>query len=254
MTENLLDFERTLDFQKILDKIAQKKDGKVHIKMSHKYSPTELSGCIRNAYYSRLFPEAFTNESYRNFLHGNELHELFQSNLEKEEREKVLKEVFQDKIVHIENEKGYQFLLPFEKTEGKRILISGRLDTIFYLKDLEKPIIVDYKTTSNAYYNRDAPKEGHVDQLNFYLATNLADYGMIVYIDKRNLSIIQHTVKYDQNRFIKMMDYAIALDTALETSKVPIVTPTLMDNEGNCRYCRHKERCKQLEKNKLLEG
>ena len=246
--DNLEDFERTLNFQAIIDGIAIKKDARFHPKMDHKYSPTELSGCIRNSYYSRLFPEAFTPESYRNFLLGNVLHELFQDNLTPEMIEKYLKATLGDKIEHVESEKAFQYLIPLEKTNGRRVIISGRLDTIFYLKGYSKPIVVDYKTTQNAYYNSKEPKDAHVDQVNFYLGPSLADYGMVVYIDKRNLSIVQHTLPYSQPRFDGTIKYCIDLDNALETKTVPIVDKAKQDEDGNCKYCRHKERCTRFER------
>ena len=247
--QKLEDFEKILDFQKIIDAIAQKKEDRFHPKMKHKYSPTELSGCIRNSYYSRLFPEAFEDSSYRHFLLGNLLHGLFQDNLESEQRKKYLTKIFdEDTITHIESEKAFQYLIPLEKTNNRRVIISGRLDTIFYLKGYDKPIIVDYKSTQNSYYNAKAPKDEHVDQVNFYLGPSLADYGMVVYIDKRNLSIVQHTLKYSQDRFDKVVKYAVDLDNALETNVVPIVERKVQDEKGNCKYCRHKSRCSEFEK------
>lgn len=246
-TQKLENFEKVLDFQVILDKIAQQDDNRFHAKMKHKYSPTELSGCIRNSYYSRLFPEEYDASSYRHFLLGNILHELFQKNLEKNIRETLLKHVLNDNIVYIENEKAFQYLIPIEKTNNRRVIISGRLDTIIYLKDRETPIIVDYKSTQNAYYNMKAPKDAHIDQINFYLGPSLSDFGIIVYIDKRNLSIVQHTIPYSQERFDKTIKFCIDLDNALENNIVPIVNVQQHVDEGDCKYCRHKDRCKKFE-------
>ena len=242
MSDNLTEFEKTLDFQEILNKIARKGDGSFHKKMEHKYSPTELSGCVRNSYFSRLYPEEFDDRTMRVFLLGNVLHELVQDNV---------KDVIGDKLDHIENEKAFHYLLPLDKTNGKQILISGRLDTIFYLKGDEKPIIVDYKTTANSYYNKiNGPKKEHIDQINYYLACTLADHGMVVYIDKRNLEVVQHTVKFSQETFDEMVNFAIQLDTALETETVPPVDYPLMDERGNCKYCRHKVKCKEAGRDK----
>lgn len=239
--KNLQTFEKVLDFQKIIDKIANKGDGSFHKKMEHKYSPTELSGCIRNSYFSRLHPEKFDEQSYRNFLQGNILHELVQDHVQ---------EVLGDKIDHVENEKAFHYLIPFHQTDGKRIIISGRLDTIFYLPGEEKPIVVDYKTTQNAYYNSKDAKTEHKDQLNYYMACTLADYGMVVYIDKRNLNVIQHTIPFSQERFDNMVKYAIDLDTAIETKEVPPIVRLDQEDKGNCKYCRHKKRCNEAGNNK----
>ena len=239
--DKLKDFEKTLDFQKIIDSIAQKDDNSFHKRMEHKYSPTELSGCIRNSYFSRLHPEKFNDSSYRNFLQGNILHELVQDNV---------KEVLGDKLTHVDNEMAFKYLIPFDKTNGKRIIISGRLDTIFYLPGEDKPIVVDYKTTQNVYYNMKDAKTEHKDQLNYYMACTLADYGMVVYIDKRNLNVIQHTIPFSQERFDNMVEYAINLDNAIETEKIPDVKRLEMEDRGNCKYCRHKKRCNEAGANK----
>ena len=238
---NLKQFEKTLDFQKIIDSIANKDDGKFHKKMPQKYSPTELSGCLRNSFFSREYPEKFDDSSYRNFLQGNILHDLVQNNV---------KEVLGDTIDHIDNEKAFQYLIPFDKTDGKRVIISGRLDTIFYLKGEDKPIIVDYKTTQNAYYNMKEAKKEHKEQLNFYMACTLADYGMVVYIDKRNLGVVQHTVSFSQERFDNMVQYAIDLDNAIETKNILSINRLEEEDKGNCRYCRHKKRCTEAGNNK----
>jgi len=205
--------------------------------MEHKYSPTELSGCIRNSYFSRLYPEEFDDATMRVFLLGNVLHELVQDNV---------KEVLGGEIDHIENEKAFHYLLPLDKTNGKKILISGRLDTIFFMKDMEKPIIVDYKTTANSWYNmKNGAKKAHIDQLNYYLACTLADHGMVVYLDKRNLNVVQFTIDFSQEIFDEMVDYAINLDNALDTNEVPKIDWKQMGDEGNCQYCKHKVRCKE---------
>lgn len=238
---NLKKFEKVLNFQKIINKIATKGDGGFHKKMPHKYSPTELSGCIRNSYFSRLHPEKFDEQSHRNFLQGNILHELVQNNV---------KDIIGKELDYIENEKAFHYLLPFEKTKGKRILISGRLDTIFYLKGEDKPIVVDYKTTQNVYYNAKDAKKEHKEQLNYYMANTLADYGMIIYIDKRNLNVIQHTIPFSQERFDNMINYAINLDDAIETQSIPVINKLEQEDMGNCKYCRHKTRCKEAKKDK----
>lgn len=238
-----------LDFQKILNEIARKRDGRHHSKLENKFSPTGLVSCIRNSYYSILFPEPYDDRSFRNFLIGNMFHEIFQDNLDPKDPKNVelLQKLFGDKIEHIESEKGYLYMLPLSKTDGERILVSGRLDTIFFLKDEAAPVIVDFKTTSNGYYNKDKPKLEHVKQLNFYLATNGSDYGYIVYIDKRSGDIFQHKVEYSKELFEELESNAIALFKAMKAKAPPIVNVKAHFEAGTCHYCLHKAACKQYE-------
>jgi hypothetical protein len=245
MTDNT-DFETLLNFQQIVDKIANKDDGKNHAKLSAKYAPTELSGCMRNAWYNRMNPVPYDAESYRNFLLGNMIHELFQKNLDYPDRYKTFKDhPILEGIKWVEAEKSYMYMLPFEKTNGRRVVISGRLDSIIYLKDRTDPIIVDYKSTRAIKYNRAAPKETHVSQLNFYLGCALATYGILVYVDKGNLEVVQHTIKYSQKIFDDMVQFAIDLDGYIEKNEVPICDVSKMKKEGYCSYCNHKEKCDQ---------
>lgn len=247
-TNNLMDFEKVLDFEKILLGIAKKDEGRFHgEKSSSKYSPTELSGCIRNSYYNRLFPEEYDDKSYMNFLYGNVIHELFQTNLDWKMRDKVLKNVLGDNIKWVENEKSFHYLLPLEKTNNERIVISGRLDTIFYLKDNPVPIVVDYKTTGMIKYNMDAPKDAHVSQLNFYLGCMLANYGILVYVNKPDLKIVQHTVPWQPQVFNEMVDFAITLKDHLDKKTEPDCNVIKMERDGYCSYCKHRDKCKAAE-------
>jgi CRISPR/Cas system-associated exonuclease Cas4 (RecB family) len=241
----ITDVERILDFQKILDKIAQNGDGKFHAKLKSKYSPTELCGCLRNAWYSRIFPVPYDAESYRAFLFGNMVHEMFQKNLDYPDRYKMFKDTeLLDRVSFVESEKGFHYLLPFEKTEGRRVIISGRLDSIIFLKGAEKPIIVDYKTTKAIKYNLTEPKDAHISQVNFYLGCTLGDHGIIVYIDKGTFQIVQHTIHYSYDRFQKMIDFAVDLDNAIEKKKCPKIDKSEMAKEGYCSYCKYAKECK----------
>ena len=249
----LKEFEKILDFKKILLAIAKKDEGRFHSKHPAKFSPTELSGCMRNAYYNRLFPEEYDDKSYMNFLYGNVIHELFQKHLDWKERDKVLKDVLGDNIRYIENEKGFHYLLPLEKTNNERIVISGRLDSIIYLKNNPIPVVVDYKTTAMIKYNIDAPKDTHVSQLNFYLGCMLADYGILVYVNKPDLKIVQHTISWSPEVFNKMVDFAVDLKSHIDKKIEPIIDIPQMQNEGYCSYCKHKDRCKEYEATRMVK-
>lgn len=254
MTENnleLQDFEKLLDFQSIIDKIANKDDGKNHAKLDGKYSPTELGGCMRNAWFNRIYPLPYDAKSYRAFLMGNILHELFQKNLDYPDRYKTFKDhPILEGVKWVEAEKSYMYMIPFERTNGRRVVISGRLDSIIYLKDRDDPIIVDYKTTKAIKYNLKGPKAAHVTQVNFYLGCALANYGILVYIDKGDLEIIQHTVPYSQKVFDDMVDYTIKLDNYIVKKEVPDCNVIEMENEGYCSYCKYKDKCKAHEATK----
>ena len=246
MVKELMKFEKILDFEKILLAIAKKGDTKVHIKRDNKFSPTELSGCIRSSYYNRVYPIEYDDKTYMNFLYENILHELFQDHLDFKVRDKVLKDVIGDNVTFTQNEKEFHYLIPLEKTNNERIIISGRLDTIIFLKDNPIPIVVDYKTTGAIKYSSNAPKETHVSQLNYYLGCMLADYGILVYINKPDLKIVQHTVKWSPEIFNEMIDFAITLKDSLDKKIPPDVNIKDMQSHGYCAYCKNKDKCKEL--------
>jgi len=242
------DIEEILNFQKILDGIAQTGDGSNHAKIGSKFSPTELSACIRNSYFDRMYPIPYDEDSYRNFLLGNTIHEIFQKNLDFKLRDKVLDKVLHGKIRFLESEKSYMYLLPLELTNNKRIIISGRLDTIIFLHGYDKPVVVDYKTTSDLKYSLDHAKNAHIAQVNFYLGCTLGDIGMVVYVDKKNLSVVQHTTHWSPEKFNEMIQYAITLNKHLEEKTIPTCDIPLMKKEGYCSYCKHKDRCLEEER------
>jgi CRISPR/Cas system-associated exonuclease Cas4 (RecB family) len=246
------DFEKILDFQKILDEIAKKGDGSFHAKIENKYSPTELSGCIRNAYFNRIFPIPYDDKSYRNFLLGNVLHELFQNHLDFKLRDKILGKLFEDKVRYVENEKSYMYMIPLSKTNNERIIISGRLDTVIFLKDVQKPIVVDYKSTADIKYTQTEPKDAHVSQLNFYLGCTLADNGIVVYVDKRNLNVVQHSIKWSPSKFTEMEDFAINLDKHIREKKIPNTDIDKMSKEGYCSYCKYRKQCQDAENGRAI--
>lgn len=248
------EIEEVLNFQKIMDAIAQKGDGTNHAKVDGKYSPTELSACVRNSYFARVFPTDYDEKSFRNFLLGNTIHDIYQKGLDYKERDKNKKlvELLGGKIRFIESEKSYHYLLPLEKTNNRRIIISGRLDSIIFLHGYDKPIVVDYKTTSELKYTRAAAKDAHISQVNFYLGCTLADYGMVVYVDKKGLEVIQHTTKWSPEKFKEMEEYAITLDKHLIAGTVPHCDISKMAKEGYCSYCDHRDKCQAVENGKLL--
>lgn len=245
----ITEIEKILNFQKIVDAIAQKGDGANHAKISSKFSPTELSACIRGSYYSRVFPKEYDEKTHRNFLLGNIIHDVFQKGLDYKERDKNknLVELLGGKIRFTEAEKSYHYLIPLEKTNNRRIIISGRSDSVIFLHGYEKPIVIDYKTTSELKYSRDAPKDAHISQVNFYLGTTLADYGMVVYIDKKSLETVQHTIMWSPEKFKEMEEYAIELDKHLTAGTVPKCDIAKMKKEGYCNYCDYCDKCSAAE-------
>lgn len=242
--------EKLFDFQRIANEIAREEENKFHAKLENKFSPTDLVTCIRQAYFNRIYPTEFNDKSYRNFLIGDTFHAIFQDKLNDKE---FVKKVMMDKIQHVESEKGYIYLVPMEKVDGERVIISGRLDTIFFLKDQVEPIIVDYKSTANAYYNKDKAKLSHVKQLNFYLATNSANLGYLVYIDKRDMTVFQHEIPYSREMFDDMINCAIQLFWALKKKEVPIVNVPEHEAEGDCKYCPHVDICHKTEERLKLQ-
>jgi len=238
-----------VDFEAVANLIAREEDGRFHPKSAHKYSPTELCGCIRNSFFSRKFPVEYDDFSYRNFFLGNVFHEIFQSKMNDLEFRKKIKDKLGIDIEHVENEKAFHYLLPSEKTNGRRVIISGRLDTVIYLRGEEKPYVVDYKTVSDGKYQL---KEGkskieHQRQVNFYLGVTLGDEGGVIYIDKRRFWIIQYEFSFDGKMFDEMIAFAVQLDDCLEKDVVPSVSTAEQYKAGNCQYCKHSSRCSKIQ-------
>jgi hypothetical protein len=239
--------KKKMCFQDIIDLIAQEDDGRFHSKMAHRYSPTELTGCMRNSWFSRKFPVAYDRYSFRNFLLGNILHDVFQHKFkDKVFLEKLRKELGID-VVFVDNERAFQYLIPPHDCNNRRVIISGRLDTIFYLRGEDVPYVVDYKSTANSKYNENQAKLDHIKQVNFYMGCTLSERGSVVYIDKRNLHIVQHDIVFDLKLFDDVVNNAVLLDNALSVDKCPVVDVDIMKNNGCCAYCKYKDMCKEEE-------
>lgn len=214
--------------------------------MAHKYSPTELCGCIRNSYYSRVNPIDHDDFSHRNFFLGNVFHEIFQSRLLNRDFRKKIKEELGYDIEHIENEKAFHYLLPSEKTNGRRVVISGRLDTVIYFTGSDIPYVIDYKTVADGKYQQKEgkAKEEHQRQVNFYLGVTLGEEGAVVYVDKRRFWCQTFEFNFDGHMFDEMLEFCVKLDEALETKTVPLVDIDEQKKKGNCQYCQYKETCR----------
>ena len=169
---------------------------------------SEVSGCLRRAYYERTRPRPALNPSNVVMLIGDGVHEKLQGLLAKDG---WLAEV----------EARYRI---------KDFWLVGHAD----LYHPDEQLVVELKITNKAPEN---PYKNHLMQLNAYLYMLRARKGHIVYID-RGGSIKVHDTSFDKHLWRQTILRAITLREAITRKTIPSKEPGPW-----CTYCPYKWLC-----------
>lgn len=116
---------------------------------------------------TKLGIERMDSDLLRIFEMGNMVHEFIEDTVAE-----TLPEVDEDRIE-----------VPIEHEEDG-LVFTGHAD----LYDPEQDIVYDFKSRGG-WYNFDPPNDRHLDQLHVYMAALDADYGQVIYVNKKNLEI-----------------------------------------------------------------
>lgn len=193
------------------------------------YFPSEIGSCIRRSYYSYTNPKPFESSALRIFALGNNLHSFIASALKASKEFSLVEE---EKPIKIEY-----------TTEDVRFKIYGRIDDYVITKNGGKKIIIEAKTVSEITKVTE-PELKHIMQVMLYLNAEEADYGMLVYADKKNLTIRQFKVDYDYKMYEKVMTRFKDLDFYLKKKKLPPAEYYFDDKKvWECKYCPYFEMC-----------
>lgn len=194
------------------------------------YYPSEIGMCIRRSYYSYFISKPTEPQALRIFALGNSVHEFIA---------KALKD--SKELAVVEEEKPIKIRYNDESTE---FMIYGRIDDYVETKTGKK-IIIEAKSTGDlTKVNEPDPK--HRMQISLYLAAQKADYGLLVYADKKNLEIKQFKVEYNALEYEKVMQRFKDLDYHLKNKILP-PAEYYFDNKKvwECRYCPFYKECMQ---------
>ncbi len=194
------------------------------------YFPSEIGMCIRRSYYSYNIPKPTEASALRIFAMGNNVHEFITKALKASER---LETVEEEKPIRIEySDKDTSFA------------VYGRIDDFVVTKG-GKTIIIEAKSSGDVHkVNEPDPK--HIMQITLYLAAQKADYGILVYADKKNLDIRQFRVDYDSGVYQKIVNRFKDLDYHLRNKKLPPAEYYFDDKTvWQCKYCPYYSECMQ---------
>ncbi len=169
---------------------------------------SEVSGCLRKAYYTRTTPlkpsEALTIiMSIGNGLHGQ------------------LQELLASRGWRSEVEVAWNF---------KHFKLVGHID----LYHPRENLVIELKTTNKL---PDNPYQGHLMQLNSYLAMIGANRGYIIYISRNGfVRVFQH--RLDKKLWSETIKRAYRLHFSLKNNTPPKPEPGPL-----CKYCPFKWKC-----------
>ena len=177
------------------------------------FYPSSAGYCIRKQWNDRKNPKLLPAGVYRKFVLGNMIHEFVQG--------KIL------------TSEGYKSEDSLQWVEGK-LKLRGRIDTINH----EEKIIYEFKSINSLTYVIKEPKVEHVKQLNMYLH-NFPDYtGIIVYLDKNDINVVEHTINYDDKLYKSTIKEFKELSKYLIDNIDPI--PKKCSTPWGCDYCPKK--------------
>jgi len=169
---------------------------------------SELTGCLRKAYYLRKTPQGVAPSNTVKLL-GDMIHASLQEVLERE---------------------GY--LIEFKvglSLEGFRL--EGHIDAYHP----EKGIVLEFKTESKL---PDAPYEPHLRQAQIYAVMTKAKYAYVIYISRSDGGVKVFEAPVDKNMLKWAVERAKALKYAVDNATPPPPERGLL-----CNYCDFRLMC-----------
>ncbi len=214
-----------INIGEIIDKFL---DTESRAKVIGSYYPSEAGMCMRRVYYSYMIPKSEDRHSLRIFALGNNIHSFLADALKTAGDFSVVNEEVPVRINYSDEETTFS--------------IYGRMDD-FIVTQEGKKIIIEAKSVSDI--NRvESPDEKHLMQINLYLKAEAADYGMLVYIDKKNMDIRQFRVDFNEELYNKTVQRIKDLDLHLKTGKLPPAEYYFNDQKvWECKYCPYRNEC-----------
>jgi CRISPR/Cas system-associated exonuclease Cas4 (RecB family) len=215
---------KNVDFDKMIDSFLEQEKREKKI---GRYYPSEIGTCLRKVWYSYKHPKETEPELIKIFEVGNIVHEFIA---------KVFKSEKNSHIDLLEEE------TPFVK-EIDNFTISGRIDDLILLKEDNKKLLVEVKSTKSIGYVKEA-SDAHVAQLQLYMHFTDVHEGVVLYIDKTNLQTKWFHVTYNKEEAEKVIDRFKVLHKTLTSDVLPV--PEARGNPKSlwmCRFCDYNDKC-----------
>lgn len=213
-----------IDFNQMIDNHLKRE---LKPKIIGRYYPSEIGHCLRKTWYSYKFPTEIKPELARVFEAGNILHDF------------VVKVLSSGKTSNVDLVSAE---VPF-KHEVDDFIISGRIDDLILLKDINKQVLIEVKSTSGIEYITE-PAPHNAMQLQLYMYKLGIHDGVLLYLDKRDLKSKVFTVPYDEAKAIEIINKFKELHTHLKNETLP-TAEARKDRKKSwmCKQCEYKDMC-----------
>ena len=185
------------------------------------YHASSTGKCVRRNYFDWVHDVTPPASAYVHFELGHRLEEVYLD---------ALKYEFGDRFVKTD----MPICLEFDDFK-----IVGETDPVVFDNNGEISQITEVKTTTNLKYTRKEPKQTHLYQTHCYMKALDQDSVTIVYICKRDLDSVTHTIEFDSDIWDDIVDRTETLHNALENED----PPDPVGPEGQDHFCDHSDMC-----------
>lgn len=136
----------------------------------NEFRASSLNGCVRQCTLNRLGLKQLDEKTLRHFGIGTLIHRFMQQDVA---------------LGHIRKRVEFEKQVEFELDGVK---FTGHVDCF------DGETVYDFKSSANAEVSAKYDNQGYIWQLNIYMAALGVTNGKLVYIDKRDLSVIEKNV------------------------------------------------------------
>jgi CRISPR/Cas system-associated exonuclease Cas4 (RecB family) len=203
------------------NEIRQKKN----LEQGPRFYPSSMSRCCRYLVYDMLGYKKPLKEPklLRIMENGNSMHDRYQN-------------WFKEIGVLVENE---------SEIKVPELHVSGRIDSIIKLPDIDDYIIVELKSANDGKFNKmvknNAPHKDYSDQIQLYMELLEMPYGIILVENKNDQEVLEFWIERD-------IEYGKELIKKIETVNEHVAQKKLPRREHpkysyECKYCDFFEEC-----------
>lgn len=211
-----------LDFPSLVEReLRASHDDESHVERdTFTFHPSQISRCRRQATISKLGLAEHDLQTLGYFEIGTVFHEWLEDRLS-------------------ESFGGVHFERPVYH-EVDAVTFTGRCDVY----DEVQRTVYDFKTRSG-WYKFDPPDEAHVDQLHVYMAAVGAEFGQVVYLSKKDLSVRTwpdgERFTFDPDRFERIVGKAHDIRQSLEElDELPTTVEAVPFEPCGCWLCEQE--------------
>ncbi|MEM0372283.1 MAG: PD-(D/E)XK nuclease family protein [archaeon] len=192
-----------------------------------RYYPSEVGGCLRKTWFSYVEPVEAEPELAKVFELGNIIHDFIVDVLRSEKNKNVELLEFEAPVKMIIND----------------FTISGRIDDVILIREKNEKYLLEVKSTTKTSYVKGLNPQ-YKGQLMFYMHASGVHKGIILYVDKTNLSTKAFEVTYDKKDAERVIKRFKELNEALKKRIMPYAEAKQDENKKwMCKYCPYTDKC-----------